>query len=314
MKFALRVILATDGDTTPSQPVSKPRAWLMAARPKTLPAAVAPVIVGSALAYHDGVFAPLPALAALAGALLFQIAVNFANDYFDYVKGIDTADRLGPTRVTASGLIAPGELRLGLAAVLGLALLVGAYLVSVGGWPVAVIGLASIFALLAYSGGPFPLASHGLGDLTVFIFFGLAGVCGTYYVQARALTPTVVVAALPVGALITAILVVNNLRDIDTDRRTGKRTLAVILGARRTRLEYAALVGAAYLIPGLLWAGGAFPVWVILPWGSLVLAWRAVESIYARTGPALNTLLADTARLTLIFSVLLAVGFVVSAS
>lgn len=293
------------------QSISKPQAWLMAARPKTLPAAVGPVVVGTALAFHDGAFAPLAALAALAGALLFQVGVNFANDYFDYVKGIDTADRLGPPRVTASGLLSPEELRLGLAAVLGMALLVGVYLVSVGGWPVVIIGLASILAILAYSGGPYPLASHGLGDLFVFIFFGLAGVCGTYYVQARALTAAAVVAAVPVGALITAILVVNNLRDIATDRRAGKRTLAVVIGPRATRLEYAALLAVAYLVPGLLWAGGAFTVWVILPWGSLILAWRAVEAIYrAGDGPTFNRLLADTARLSLIFSALFAVGLV----
>lgn len=293
------------------QSISIFRAWVMAARPKTLPAAVAPVVVGTGLAIHDGAFALLPALAALAGALLFQIGVNFANDYFDYVKGIDTADRLGPPRVTASGLLSPEELRLGLAAVLGMALLVGVYLVSVGGWPVVIIGLASIPAILAYSGGPYPLASHGLGDLFVFIFFGLVGVCGTYYVQALALTPTAVFAAVPVGAMITAILVVNNLRDIDTDRKAGKRTLAVMVGPAATRAEYAALVAVAYLVPGLLWASGAFPVWVILPWGSLTLAWRAVEAIYrAADGPAFNRLLADTARLSLIFSLLFAAGVV----
>ena len=281
----------------------------MAARPKTLPAAIAPVVVGTALAIRDGAFAPLPALAALAGALLFQVGVNFANDYFDYTKGIDTADRLGPPRVTASGLISPAALRRGLLVVLGLAMVVGVYLAAVGGWPVIAIGLAAIAAILAYSGGPYPLASHGLGDPFVFIFFGPVAVCGTYFVQALTLTPLTVVASVPVGALITAILVVNNLRDIPTDRRAGKRTLAVVIGPGASRAEYAALLAVAYLVPGLLWATGSFAVWVILPWGSLVLAWRAVEAIYrAADGPAFNRLLADSARLALIFSLLFALG------
>lgn len=283
----------------------------MAARPKTLPAAVGGVVVGAALAIRDGVFAPLPALAALAGALLFQIAANFANDYFDYVKGIDTADRLGPVRVTQSGLIAPARLRLGLAVVVGLALLDGLYLVSVGGWFILFIGLAAVAATLAYSGGPFPLASHGLGDGFVFVFFGLAAVCGTYYAQALTLTAPVVVAAAPVGALITAILVVNNARDIPTDAKTGKRTLAVMFGLRFTRIEYAALVWGAYAVPALLLLTGAFKIWVLLPWGTLTLAWRAVERMQrSLDGPGYNRLLADTAQLSLLFSLLFAVGIV----
>ncbi len=291
--------------------ISKRRAWVMAARPKTLPAAVGPVAVGTALAIHAGSFAALPALAALTGALLFQIGVNFANDYFDYTKGVDAEDRLGPTRVAQSGLITPGALRTGIVVVLALAVLDGLYLVTVGGAPILAIGLASIMATLAYSGGPYPLASHGLGDLFVFLFFGLAAVCGTYYVQAHTITSTVLAAAVPVGALTTAILVVNNLRDIKSDRRAGKRTLAVMLGAGKTRLEYAGLVTAAYLIPGALWASGAFGVWVALPWGSLVLAWRAIAAIYrVESGPEFNRLLAGTAQLSLIFSVLFAIGLV----
>ncbi len=280
---------------------------MMAARPKTLPAAAAPVAVGAGMAAADGAFELLPALAALAGALLFQVAVNFANDYFDYSKGIDTADRLGPVRVTQTGLITPGEMRVGIAAVLGVAALVGLYLILVGGLPVLVIGVASMLALLAYSGGPYPLASHGLGDLFVFIFFGLVGVCGTYYVQVNALQTEVVLAAVPVGMLTTAILIVNNLRDIKTDRRMGKRSLAVIIGARASRWEYTALVAGAYLVPPLLVGEGGW--WVLLPWLSAPLAWRAVQAIRrVEGGPAFNRLLANTARLDLIFSVLFAVG------
>lgn len=294
------------------QHIPKIRAWLMAARPKTLPAAVGGMAVGTALAIRDGTFAPLPALAALAGALLFQIAVNFANDYFDYMRGIDTEERLGPTRVTQSGLIAPAELRLGLGVVIVLLLLDGLYLVSVGGWFILFIGLAAIASTLAYSGGPFPLASHGLGDLFVFLFFGLASVCGTYYVQAQTITPPVVIAALPVGALITAILVVNNIRDIPSDAKTGKRTLAVIFGARFARIEYAVLVWGAYAVPAVMMLSGDFEVWILLPWGTMLLAWRVVEKVQRKLdGPGYNRLLADTAQLSMIYSLLFAMGIVI---
>jgi 1,4-dihydroxy-2-naphthoate octaprenyltransferase len=232
---------------------------MLAARPKTLPAAVAPVAVGIAVAVRDGSFAPLPALAALAGALLLQVGVNLANDYFDFKKGVDTAGRKGPLRVTQAGLISPDDVRLGMALVFLLAALVGVYLVAIGGWPILLVGTASILAALAYSGGPWPIASHGLGDVFVFLFFGLAAVCGTYYVQALALTPFAVTAAVPPGLLITAILVVNNLRDIETDSKVGKRTLAVRLGPRGTLAEYAALVAGAYLLLPVLWLSGAEP-------------------------------------------------------
>jgi 1,4-dihydroxy-2-naphthoate octaprenyltransferase len=290
-----------------TQNITKLQAWRLAARPKTLPAAVGPVAVGTALAYADGTFAALPALAALIGSLLFQVAVNFANDYFDYIRGIDTSDRLGPVRVTASGLISPGELRVGLAAVLGAELLVGLYLVAVGGWPVLIIGVTSTLATLAYSGGPYPLASHGLGDLFVFIFFGLAAVCGTYYVQALDLTAQVVLAAVPVGTLTTAIIIVNNFRDIDTDRSAGKRTLAVMLGRRWTRVEFIAMLAIAYAVPPLFWLAGE-QAWVMLPWLTLPMAWLTVRGIYTLEGRPLNKLLAQTARLTLAYCVLFAVG------
>ncbi len=294
--------------------LSQRQAWLLAARPRTLPAAVAPVLVGVALALADGVFAPLPALAALLGALLLQVGVNLANDYFDYVKGVDMAGRKGPLRVTHSGLIAPERVRLGMGVIFGLAVLVGLYLVVVGGWPVLAIGLASILAALAYSGGPFPLASHGLGDLFVFIFFGLVAVCGTYYVQAQALTALAVLVAVPVGLLITAILVVNNLRDIDTDRRAGKRTLAVILGERGARVEFVALLAAAYALPPGLWLAGMLSAWALLPWLTIPLAVRLVAALrrYAADGPAMNRALAGTARLTLAFSLLFALAILVS--
>jgi len=288
-------------------------AWILATRPKTLPAAVAPVVVGSAMAYAHQRFALFPATAALVVALLMQVGVNLANDYFDFTKGIDTEDRLGPVRVTQSGLIAPGRVKSAMTMVFVLSLLPGLYLIIVGGWPAAAIGAASIIAAVAYSGGPYPLASHGLGDLFVFIFFGLVAVCGTYYVQALTLTPLVVMMGVIVGFLITAILVVNNLRDIQTDRKTGKRTLAVMIGEKRTRAVYTVLLGSAYIITGFIWVGGFASKWLLLPLASLPLAFLQIRLIWHTSdGPALNNLLAQTAKLSFFFSVLLAIGLILS--
>jgi len=287
--------------------------WLLAIRPRTLPAAVSPVFVGTGAAVADGGFRFFPALAALLGALLLQIGVNLANDYFDYVKGVDTADRLGPPRVTQSGLLSPGSVRAGLTVTVGLALLVGVYLMMVGGWPIVAVGLAAVLSVVAYSGGPYPLASHGLGDLFVFIFFGLVAVCGTYYVQILRLTPLVVIVAIPEGLLITAILVVNNLRDIDTDRLAGKNTLAVRLGSRGTRVEYMLLLLGAYSVPMALWSAGVRSGWVLLPLLSAPLALRMVHVICRGEGRSLNEVLAQTAVMVLLFSVLLSLGLVLSA-
>jgi len=287
------------------------RNWGLAVRPKTLPAAVAPVVVGTALAYRDGALKLLPALAALVAALLIQIGTNLANDYFDYVKGADVPERKGPLRVAQAGLIPLERLRLGTLLTFALAAAVGLYLVAVGGWPILAIGIASILAAVAYSGGPYPLGYHGLGDLFVFLFFGLIAVGGTYYVQALDFGLRVLLAAVPVGALTTAILVVNNLRDIETDRQTGKRTLAVMIGDRATRLEYALLLGVAYAVPTLLWRAGALSPWALLPWATFPLAWRLVRTLsQANDGPTLNAALAGTAQLDLLFSLLFAVGLV----
>lgn len=293
--------------------VSARQAWMLAARPKTLPAAVAPVVVGTALAIHDGSFRLLPALAALLGALLLQIGVNLANDYFDHVKGVDTHERRGPVRVTQSGLIAAEHVRLAMLVVLALSAVVGVYLIFEGGWPILAIGAASILSALAYSGGPFPLASHGLGDVFVFIFFGLAAVCGTYYVQARDLTPLVVLAAVPVGLLITAILVVNNYRDIESDRRAGKRTLAVMLGERGARLEYVLLLIVSYVVPAGLVAAKMLEPWGLLALLSLPLAVPLIRAMYGpNEGPIMNKTLAGTARLALVFSLLFSAGILLA--
>jgi len=292
--------------------ISRRQAWVLATRPKTLPAAVAPVAVGTAVAVRNGAFALLPALAALAGALLLQVGVNLANDYFDFTKGVDTAGRKGPLRVTQAGLISPGQVRAGMALVFLLAAAIGAYLISVGGLPILIVGTASILSALAYSGGPWPLASHGLGDIFVFLFFGLAAVCGTYYVQALDLAGLAVAAALPPGLLITAILVVNNLRDIDSDEKVGKRTLAVRLGPRGTLAEYAGLLAGAYLCLPAVWLSGAAGPWVLLPFLTLPLAIPLLRTLERehRDGPAMNRALADTARYTLVFCILFAIGIV----
>ena len=282
--------------------------WLLASRPRTLPAAIAPVLVGTSLALVDGRFSPVPALAAVAGALLLQILSNFANDYFDFTKGVDTRERLGPTRVMVAGLLSARELRIGIVAVICLTVVDGIYLLLVGGWPILAVGVASILAALLYTGGPFPFGYHGLGDLFVFIFFGLAAVCGTYYVQAGTLSMAVLVTAAPVGFLITAILVVNNLRDIETDARAGKRTLAVLIGAQNTQRQYLALLVLAYSVPPLLWLGYGLGPAVLLTFISLPLAARRAYSVFSAKGREFNSVLAATAQLALQFSLLLSLG------
>lgn len=284
--------------------------WVLAIRPRTLPAAVSPVLVGSAAAAAEQAFRLFPALAALCGALLIQIGVNLANDYFDHVKGVDTGERLGPVRVTQSGLISPGRVRAGMAVTFLLAAGVGLYLILVAGWPVLAIGCASILAALLYSGGPYPLASHGLGDLFSFFFFGPVAVCGAYYVQALTLSLLPVLLSLSVGFLVAAILVVNNLRDIPTDSKVGKRTLAVILGPRKSRVEFVMLLGAAYGLLVFQWLAGMLTPWVLLPFISAPAAVMLARSLWVRTGAALNRSLAGTAGLTLLFSLLLSLGLI----
>jgi 1,4-dihydroxy-2-naphthoate octaprenyltransferase len=284
------------------------RLWLLAIRPKTLPAAVGPVAVGSAVAFGDEKFVFLPALCCLLGAVLLQVGVNLANDYFDYKNDIDSEERLGPVRVTQSGLIPPAEVKRGMILCLFLAAVVFLYLATVGGLPIVIIGAASVLAALAYSGGPYPLASHGLGELFVFIFFGLVAVGGTYLVQAGTLSWLAMIAAVPPGLLITAIMVVNNLRDIDTDRRAGKNTLAVILGRSRTITEYKLLLLLSYGIPPVMLLIDIAGTLILLPLVTLPQAWQLAKKITLEKGVLLNELLAGTARLSLVYSLLFAAG------
>jgi len=286
--------------------------WILAIRPKTLPAAVSPVIVGTAMAIVDKSFKPVVALAALAGALLLQIGANLANDYFDYVKGVDTVDRLGPTRAVQSGLIPAKHIKTGTTITFVFAAIAGSYLIFVGGWPIFLIGLVSILTALAYSGGPYPLASHGLGDIFVFIFFGFVAVCGTYYVQTLHLTLQVVLMSISVGFLVTAILVVNNLRDINTDKRARKYTLAVIIGRRGTKMEYIILLTGAYIIPLMLWLADMISEWgTLLPMFSLPMAIFTIRIIQHSEGILLNQALAGTANLSFVFSLLLSIGLMI---
>ena len=282
--------------------------WIMASRPKTMAAAIVPVLVGSALALSDGHFALLPALAALVGASLIQIGTNFANDYFDAKKGADTDDRLGPTRVVQSGLISPEKVRNATALTFGLAALIGVYLIAVAGWPIVIIGIASILSGIAYTGGPYPLGYNGLGDIFVFIFFGLIAVSATYFVQALEWSTLSFIAAIPIGFLSTAILVVNNYRDIDTDRIAGKNTLAVRFGGRAARAQYAILTLGSYAIPPLHIAFFGANGWVLLPLMTLPLAVVRVRAIGQKTGRDLNPLLAQTAQLLIFFGILYAAG------
>ena len=281
-------------------------AWIAAARPRTLAAAVVPVAVGLAVAARSGALDPRLALATLAAALLVQIGTNLANDYFDFRSGADGVDRLGPLRVTSAGLVAPETVLAATCATLGAAAVVGIGLVAAGGWPILAVGVVSIACAIGYTGGPFPLAHHGLGDAFVFAFFGVVAVSGTAFLQTGRLEPLALAASLPVGALATAILVVNNVRDRKSDARSGKRTLAVRLGERSARAEYVVLVAFAYLaIAGLALASGTAVLIALLP---APLAIREVRRFLARDGAALNASLGATAGLHLATGLLLAVG------
>ncbi|HYH44539.1 MAG TPA: 1,4-dihydroxy-2-naphthoate polyprenyltransferase [Thermoanaerobaculia bacterium] len=299
---------APDRVGAPSVRPGSPAAWVLAARPRTLAAAFVPVAVGTACAYAAGGLRWGPTLAALLGAFLLQIGANFANDLFDFEKGADTAERVGPTRAVQAGLLAPRAVRRSMVLVFVLALLIGVYLTVVAGWVVVAIGLASIASAIAYTGGPYPLGYHGLGDLFVLVFFGFVAVAGTALVQAGSVPELAWWAALPVGCLATAILVVNNLRDVDTDRRAGKRTLAVRFGERGAVLEYSLLIGLAYAVPVFLAVTGRAAAWALLPLLTLPRALGLAIGVARQRGRALNPLLGKTALLLLLHGVLFAAG------
>jgi 1,4-dihydroxy-2-naphthoate octaprenyltransferase len=289
------------------------RIWLMAARPRTLPASVAPVLVGTSLAAHDGTFHALRFVAALLGAIFIQVGTNLSNDYSDARRGADTEDRLGPVRVTAGGLVPPRQVLIATYVSFGVAVLVGVYLVAVAGWELLAVGAASILAGVLYTGGPKPYGYEGLGELFVFLFFGIVAVTGSYFVQRQRLPWEAFALAVPVGLLAAAILMVNNIRDLETDRRAGKRTLAVRLGRQRARLIYGLMVYGAFLTAPLPWALGSLSFCLLLPWLAFPLAVPIVRTVARQTdGPSLNGALARTGMLQLAFCVLLSAGVLLS--
>ena len=286
--------------------------WMLASRPKTLPAAASGVVMGSALAWRDGTFHPLPALAALFVALLLQIGSNVANDVYDFERGSDTHERQGPLRVTQAGLLTPAQVKRGMWVIFGLSAVCGLYLAYLRGWVVIAIGLAAILSAIAYTGGPFPLGYYGLGDVFVFIFFGLAAVAGTYFVQAGSVTPAAWWMSVPVGLIITAILVVNNLRDLENDRKAGKHTLAVRFGERGTQIEYVLCMAAAYLVIPIAAVLGLTSWWALLTWLSLPLTIKSTRMVFTQKGRPLNAALAGTGQTALVFSLLFWVGVMLS--
>lgn len=298
----------------PAAGMSPARAWLLASRPATLPAAAIPVFVGTAVAASEGAnIRPLVFAATLAAALLIQVGTNFANDYSDFHRGADHAGRLGPTRVTQSGLLTQEAVRRGIIATFGLAVLLGAWLVWIGGWPILAIGVLSVIFGLAYTGGPWPFGYHGLGDVFVFVFFGLVAVSGTAYLQLGAWSGFALAMSVPVGLLVTAILVINNLRDLPTDREVGKHTLAVRIGERATRMQYGLLILLAYLVPTAYALWEERRRWLLLPWLSAPLALALVRRVIGGLrGRELNPMLGRTGRLLVVFGLLLSVGLVLA--
>lgn len=291
--------------------IGKFESWVLASRPKTLPAAVVPVVVGSSIAVFDNGFNPVAASIALFCSLLIQIGTNFVNDLYDYLAGSDKKDRIGPTRVLASGLISVTEMRIAIYSVFTLTFLLGLYLVYLGGWMILLIGMLSMLAGIAYTAGPYPLAYNGLGDIFVFIFFGFVGTTGTYYVQTHHVSALPFWASIPVGALITNILVVNNYRDRDEDMSNGKRTLAVKLGERFTRIQFLIFMIVSYAILLVVYFTYKRELIVFLPLLSLPLSVKLIKMIFTLRGKELNKTLELTAKLSAIYGALFAAGILI---
>ncbi len=284
--------------------------WLLAARLKTLPAAISPVILGCALAYHDGFLHILIFVMTLLAAVLIQVGANFANDVFDFEKGADREDRLGPTRATQAGLVSAEKMKKAMWQTFALAICVGFYLAFIGGWPIVIIGLASIAAGIYYTGGPYPLGYHGFGDVFVFIFFGLIAVPGTYYLQSGTLNALSLYLGVVMGMLSTAILVVNNLRDLDTDRLSGKKTLAVQLGKTFSKIQYSTLILIPFLLPLYIWWNDENELSLIITIFALPIAFHLIKQVYSLTGKDLNCVLSRTARFLFIYTILFSAGLV----
>lgn len=288
--------------------ITKYGAWVLASRPRTLAAAIVPVIVGSSIAIRDGLFQPLAAFIALLCSVLIQVGTNYVNDLFDFLHGTDKEDRTGPQRAVASGIISVTEMKIGIYISFGLSFVLGMYLVTIGGWFILFLGVISILAGVAYTAGPFPLAYNGLGDIAVFIFFGFVGTVGTYYVQTLTITSMAFWSSVPVGALITNILVVNNYRDREEDRSNGKNTLAVIFGEKFTRFQYLTFMIVSYAILFVVYFTYKKSFWIFLPLLSLPISIKLIRMIFSLRGKELNKTLELTAKLSAIYGLLFAAG------
>ena len=291
-----------------NQTLNSWQVWWLAFRPKTLPASASGVVMGSALAWMDHSFQILPALAALCVALLLQIGSNVANDVYDFERGADTSERHGPLRVTQAGLLTPAQMKRGMWIIFGLAALFGFYLAYLRGWLVIILGLAAIVSAIAYTGGPLPLGYYGLGDLFVFIFFGVMCVAGTYYVQSGSVSAAAWWMSVPIGLIVTDILVVNNLRDLENDRAAHKHTVAVLIGKHWTRIQYVSFMIASFLLLPVLIRRDILPAFTLLAWLSFPLAWKSTQTVLAQRGRPLNAALAGTGQTALAFSILFFIG------
>lgn len=284
--------------------------WIMAARPKTLFAAFAPVIVGASLAVAERKFDAVSSVIALLCSILIQVATNYTNDLYDHLKGADTKERVGPKRALNEGWVTAQQMKMAIYLTFGAAFLMGLYLVYVGGPFILLIGILSIIAGFMYTGGPFPLAYNGLGDLFVFLFFGFIGTIGTYFINTGQVTSQALLASIPVGALVTNILVVNNYRDFDQDRKAGKRTLAVMFGRNFALGEYLILLGSSFAVPLIMFVYYDLNAWVFLPYLTLPFAYKLIVMLLNRHGSELNPALELTAKLSALYGVLFSVGLV----
>lgn len=292
-----------------TQQINGWRAWFLAARPKTLPAGMIPVMAAGAIAWDSGYFHLAALLAALFGSLLIQIGTNFANDLFDYKKNADTAERTGPIRVTQAGLVTPRLMAMATMLIFSTATLIGIYLVYRGGWPILIIGVVSIACGVLYTAGRWALGYIGLGDAFVFIFYGPVALAGTYYVQALDISSEIILAGIPFGMISTSILVVNNLRDIENDRKCGKKTLAVRLGKRFSQIEYTVLLVGAAIVSGII--GVIYDrLYLFLTFAYLPFSIGLVKTIFTSDdGRVLNDALASTGKLLILFGILFGVGW-----
>ena len=285
--------------------------WIIAIRLKTLPAAISPVLLGSSLSYKYGYFSSLIFFMTLFAAILIQIGTNFANDVYDFEKGTDRDDRLGPIRATQAGLISPKKMKVSMLGTFSIAILVGCYLAWIGGLPIVFIGIASIIAGIAYTGGPYPLGYNGFGELFVFLFFGIIAVPGTYFLQAGTFTYLSIWLGSCMGMLSAAILVVNNIRDIDTDKVTGKKTLAVYFGILFSYIEFIILIIGPYLILLYLMINKNLDSSIYIVFFSLPIGLKLIFELITNTGIKLNTVLSSTAKLLFVFSLLCSIGLVI---